>query len=581
MAFVSRKLTEVERKYAQIEKEALAIMWACEKFDYFLVGTEFEVETDHKPLVKLLGEKDLSDLPLRCQRFKLRLMRYRFEIFHTQGSKMFLADLLSRPAGEMTKQEEERGKRVEMHVGTIIKAEEMFDDMMMEEVRKEAEEDPIYQRVKREIESGWQQQGKKYKGEMHQYWTQKEQLTEQAGIVMRNERMVIPKGMRREMIERIHRGHQGVEKCLKRARESVWWPKIREELGQYIEKCNECIKNARMKHQPLTNSQLPEGPWEAIGTDLFEFEGRDYLLAVDYFTRWIEVVEIRNKTAESVVQKMKGMLAKYGVPKVIRSDNGPCYRGKFEEFAREWKIRHVTSSPLYPESNGLAERAVGTIKRMWRKEKDKNMALMVYRNTPLDSGKSPAELLFNRTLRTNLPKGESKGTEEDFRQKDKQLKERQKKQSDRRRRAKQLEKLKAGDEVWVKTNDKEKGEKGIVERPREEKDSYEVRVKGRVVRRNRKDLRKRFNKGAKNRREEKANSEEEEKGSESEEETEEEEEETDENEEVEENLEEGEEEEGNEAERSEDETRPRMTLRSANKRPVSTKHMSTDYDWRQ
>lgn len=108
VAFASRKLTEAERKYAQIEKEALAITWACEQFDYFIVGKEFEVKKDHKPLVKLLGEKDLSDLPLRCQRFKLRLMRYQFTIFHTPGSKMSVADFLSRPAGEMTEQESKR-----------------------------------------------------------------------------------------------------------------------------------------------------------------------------------------------------------------------------------------------------------------------------------------------------------------------------------------------------------------------------------------------------------------------------------------------------------------------------------------
>jgi hypothetical protein len=84
--YASRKLTDVETRYAMVEKEALAVTWACEKFDYYLVGRQFEIETDHKPLVAILGDKDLSSLPLRVQRFKMRMMRYGYTIFHTPGT---------------------------------------------------------------------------------------------------------------------------------------------------------------------------------------------------------------------------------------------------------------------------------------------------------------------------------------------------------------------------------------------------------------------------------------------------------------------------------------------------------------
>ena len=96
VSYASRTMTEVEKRYAQIEKEALAVTWACQKFDFYLVGRKFQIETDHKPLVPLLGNKDLSQLPLRVQRFKMRLMRYDFDIFHSPGSQMFIADNLSR-----------------------------------------------------------------------------------------------------------------------------------------------------------------------------------------------------------------------------------------------------------------------------------------------------------------------------------------------------------------------------------------------------------------------------------------------------------------------------------------------------
>ena len=93
-------MTEAEQRYAMIEKESLAITWVCEKFDFYLMGRAFQIETDHKPLVSLLGEKDLSQLPLRVQRFKLRMMCFDYESFHTPGKDMYLADALSRPLGE-------------------------------------------------------------------------------------------------------------------------------------------------------------------------------------------------------------------------------------------------------------------------------------------------------------------------------------------------------------------------------------------------------------------------------------------------------------------------------------------------
>ena len=82
IAFVSRALTETEQRYAQIKKEALAITWACEPFEDYLLGIPFLIKTDHKPLVPLLGNKSLDNLPPRFLRFRLRLMRYTYVIMH-------------------------------------------------------------------------------------------------------------------------------------------------------------------------------------------------------------------------------------------------------------------------------------------------------------------------------------------------------------------------------------------------------------------------------------------------------------------------------------------------------------------
>ena len=487
VAFASRRLTEAEAKYAQIEKEALAITWACAKFDFYLVGTHFEVETDHKPLVKLLGESDLANLPLRCQRFKLRLMRYTFTIFHTPGSQMILADLLSRPTFGPSVADERRCGLVEMHVAAVIAAES--GDLMVEEIRRAGDQDPTYQAARTEVERGWKMHGREYGGELRKYYLQRHQLSTMGGLLMRDEKYVVPRGLRQEMLVRIHSGHQGGGRCVRRAKGSVWWPAMRADILAHVESCEVCVKNRRMQHQPMRPSELPERAWEVLGSDLFEFRGRDYLLVVDYYSRWIEVVEVFSKTAEAVGKQLRRVFGRYGLPRVFRSDNGPCYAARaFRDLMSEWNIKHVTSSPHYHEGNGMAERAVGTVKAMWEKEKDKQLALMVYRATPLESERSPAELLHGWPMRTNLPAGHSDVPEEEFVRRDRALKESQRRHANRRWNAVGGD-LRDGERVWVKMSVEDEGVEGTVVGRREEPESYDVEVNGRILRRNRNHLR--------------------------------------------------------------------------------------------
>ena len=96
-------MTPTEKRYAQIEKEALPLAWGCERFSDYLIGLQFHLHTDHKPLVSLLSNKNLDELPIRVQRFRLRLMRYSFTISHVAGKDLAIADALSRaPDSEPT-----------------------------------------------------------------------------------------------------------------------------------------------------------------------------------------------------------------------------------------------------------------------------------------------------------------------------------------------------------------------------------------------------------------------------------------------------------------------------------------------
>ena len=127
-------------------------------------------------------------------------------------------------------------------------------------------------------------------------------------------------------------------------------------------------------------------------------------MIVDYYSRYMEIAYLKQTTTEEVVIQTKRIFARHGIPEVVVSDNGPQYSSKkFEDFADECHFQHVTARPYHPQSNGEAERAIGTVKSLLRKEKDPSIALLAYRTTPLSNGYSPAQLLMNRRLRTTVP----------------------------------------------------------------------------------------------------------------------------------------------------------------------------------
>ncbi|XP_033724551.1 uncharacterized protein K02A2.6-like [Pecten maximus] len=211
------------------------------------------------------------------------------------------------------------------------------------------------------------------------------------------------------MLQKIHAGHLGMSKCKQRAREVLFWPGITEDIQNLVKRCEPCqVHQKQQMAEPLLSHPIPLRPWQKVSTDLFELERRPYIVVVDAFSGYPEVVSLTSQTSAAVIQVMKTIFARYGIPAQVLSDNGPCYSSKeFQKFVEEWDFRHVTSSPGYPKSNGMAERAVQTVKSIIRKCKESNqdphMGLLAYRTTPMDNGLSPAEMLMGRQLRCNLP----------------------------------------------------------------------------------------------------------------------------------------------------------------------------------
>jgi transposase InsO family protein len=394
IAYASRALSPAEVKYAQIEKEALAICWGCHKFDYFLAGRQFQVETDHKPLVSVLGEKELASLPLRVQRFRLKMMAYSYSIKYTPGVKLVLADALSRAPVDGC------GKRT----GDSLWVSELLDSLPIsqrrcERLRAALLEDAEGMALMDYTSHGWPSIAK-LDPVAKRFYAFRNDLTVVGGLVMFNNRVFIPKLERERVLEDIHLGHQGETKCIQRASKVVWWPGMVRDVRERVRLCAKCREFRVQSREPLVSTPLPERPWWRLAMDICEKDGRKYLVVVDYFSRYITVHELsQGCTTEQIVDKLEGLFSLLGVPHSIFSDNGPSFVSEgMHAFFERLDIVHITSSPRYPQSNGEAERAVQTVKNLMKKNLNLRMALCAYRDSPLACGYSPAELLFGRSM---------------------------------------------------------------------------------------------------------------------------------------------------------------------------------------
>ena len=198
-----------------------------------------------------------------------------------------------------------------------------------------------------------------------------------------------------------------------RAKETVYWLGMNEQIEQLILNCQLCIKYTRSKDKNMPNTvlghEISSVPWSKVATDIFHFESRSYLLVIDYTSRFTLVREIKSMWAQHIADHFRLIFSEYGWPDTLVSDNGPCYVAEaFTTPMKEYAVNHITSSPHYPQSNGLAEKFVQIVKNLFYKAKDEGTdiykSLMIYCNTPLASlSKSPMQMLQQRSARSQLP----------------------------------------------------------------------------------------------------------------------------------------------------------------------------------
>jgi hypothetical protein len=419
VAYASKALSWTERKYAQIEKEALAIVFACERFEQYLCGRDnINVESDHKPLEVILRKPILS-APRRLQRMMLRLQKFNLNVNYKKGEQMYIADLLSR---SMPNQMEDIVEKAEIYA---LKHEDgIYEEICsinqidfvpvkaerLRRIKEAVGRDEEMQALAKEIGTGWPDKKRSVPKEIVDYWDFRDELSMQEGIILKGTRIIIPKLMRPEILSRLHESHLGIDATLRRAREIVYWPHMNEEVKKTVQLCVTCQETApAQRKEPLQSHETPKRPWERVALDLFSVENTQWLVIVDYYSDFWELDRLHSTSSESIINKCKIHFKTHGIPDVLDSDNGPQFDCKeFKLFAAKWEFQHCTSSPYHHQSNGKAESAVKIAKkiitRTLREKSDLNLAILEWRNTPTSGMQSsPVQRLMSRRTRTRVP----------------------------------------------------------------------------------------------------------------------------------------------------------------------------------
>ena len=499
VTYTSRALTSAEQKYSQIEKELLAQVFGMEQNHQYVYGREITLWTDHQPLVSI-ATKPLASTPKRLQRLLLRLQSYDVKICYKPGKEiieMVLADTLSRayiPSQNEDRSETEKDTEI-VHMASHL----AISEPQLKEIQQATSEDETLKDVMRIIIEGWPAKKDGLHARVHPYCHIRDEFATQDGIVFKGHRAVIPEHLRKKIREKLHVAHTGVQSCLRRAREVVYWPGMNKDLTDYIAKCDTCntFQNNQMK-EPLISREIPARPWQFIAADIHTSDDKDYLCTVDCYSNNFEVDRLYHKTAGEVILKLKRHFSTHGIPEKLISDNMPFSSREFDEFAKSYEFERAPSSPEYPQSNGKAENAVKTTKVLMKKAKDAKtdfyLALLEWRNTPSEGmDSSPAQRMFGRHMRTLLPISKQLLKPETQKGVSEELKERKQVQSKHfNRGSKELPELQKNEIVRIQPSKQDRfghWKKGKVLRKADVR-SYIVRRKdGMILTRNRRFLR--------------------------------------------------------------------------------------------
>ena len=439
IGYFSKVFAKPERKYCTTRKELLAMIKAIRYFHYYLAGRKFLLRTDHGSLRWLTKFKNTDG---QLARWLEVLSEYNYEIQHRAGLKHTNADALSRRICDDCKYCRRQEVKLENEILSYNASIESFPESLQEQRQKfltAQDADPDIKYVKQRVLKGWPKprkeermaQSKSVKNLINYY----EMLEIKNGILCRrfeNEdgteqilQQIVPRSMRKDILELCHDGrtggHFGRDRTMNRVRSKFYWFNFHEDVQRWVRSCETCqaVKGANKRNRgPMIKYYCGE-PMDRIALDLVgpfsrSKKGNKYLLVVvDYFTKWVECIPLRNHEAPTVAKAvLEEVLTRFGLPQEMHSDQGREFTSHvLKEVCRRLGINKTQTTLQRPQSDGQAERYIRTISTQLKtfvnergSDWDEHVPYinMLYRATKHKAtGYTPNRLMLGREI--NLP----------------------------------------------------------------------------------------------------------------------------------------------------------------------------------
>ncbi|XP_058458875.1 uncharacterized protein K02A2.6-like [Malaya genurostris] len=453
ISFASKGLTKTERVYPQTQREALAVVWAVEKFYLYLFGIHFTLFTDHKTLEYIFGGKHQEGKRAcsRAEAWALRLQPYDFTVEYVRGIEN-ISDIFSRLCSQSDAPFDEFSEHFVCGIGEGPSA------ITLSDIKNETKLDDTLKEVVKSIETHI------WPSDLFNYQAFSKELGVIDGVVVRNDRIILPSKLRQRALNIAHRGHPGVVSMKRNLRERVWWPYMDRDVENRVQECAGCASvSLQGPPEPMIRKEMPERAWQDLALDFFSAkECATFLVVVDYYSRFLIVTEMKLTNASKTVEALEHIFREHTYPETIRTDNGPPFASEeFSNYCVHKNIRLIRTIPYWPQMNGLVERQnqgilralriARSMKEDWRKAV--NEYVYSYNTTPHSvTGKSPMELLTGRPVKDLLPSLRTEPywkRDEETRDKDSIKKMQGKLYADKRRHARESE-IAVGDTVMIK-----------------------------------------------------------------------------------------------------------------------------------